>query len=107
MIDSYLYTGVNGQFLSEFSDFLPSIIAFEIILLLGDFNVPVNDAANSFVDNFVDLIKSFGLTQHIKCTTHVKHNTLDLVFTLHLNIDCIRSEEMLVTDHSCLLVCYL
>lgn len=39
----YRPPGFNGPFLSEFSDLLASIIKFEKILLLGDFNVPIND----------------------------------------------------------------
>ena len=61
--------------MSEFSDFLSSIIVTE----------------------------SFNYIQHVSHPTHIRGHTLDLVFTLGLNIDSICCEELHVTDHECAL----
>lgn len=99
----YRPPGVNGQFLSEFSDFLASIIKFEKILLLGDFNMAMNDSTSHIAANFLEVTESFNFCQHVSGPTHVRGNTLDLVFTLGLMIDSVASEELPVTDHDCIL----
>lgn len=74
-----------------FSDFLASIIKFEKISPLGDFNVPVNDISCTFALNFFKVIDSFNFTDE-KGPTHIKGNTTDLVFTYGLNLSITGSE---------------
>lgn len=38
----YRPPGINGAFLSEFTEFLPSIVCLEKIILVGDFNIHIN-----------------------------------------------------------------
>lgn len=95
----YRPPGRNSAFLAEFGDFLSSIIRLDRILLLGDFNIHVNKNSDKFTADFLNITDSFHFTQHVSCPTHVKGNTLDLVFTVGLNVCNIRTEELLVTDH--------
>ncbi len=99
----YRPPGTNGTFLSEFSDFLTSIVHLERILLVGDFNIHINDSTNNFASNFLNLTDAFNLFQHVSGPTHSKSNTLDLVFTLGLKVSSITTEQFPVTDHFCVL----
>ena len=51
------------------------------LLILGDFNIHVNDEFNDNAGNFMDIIMVLGLEQHIHFLTHKAGNTLDLVMT--------------------------
>ena len=51
------------------------------LLILGDFNIHVNDEFDENADNFMDIIMVLGLDQHIHFPTHKIGNTLDLVMT--------------------------
>ena len=51
------------------------------LIILGDFNLHVNDRENSSGSRFLDLLESVGLVNHINVPTHNKGNTLDLIIT--------------------------
>ena len=68
-----------ATFLAEFSAFMETIILVpEPLIIVGDFNIHVdcNDEGN-----FLDLLQSFGLTQHVTGPTHEDGHTLDLIIT--------------------------
>ena len=50
---------------------------------------------------FVNLLDSFELTQHVHEATHQHGNTLDLVTTTGLNIDNVSVFELPLSDHHC------
>lgn len=100
---SYRPSGFNSSFMAEFSEFLSSIIRLDRVIMVGDFNIHVDDVSCSFAADFLNIIESFNFIQHVSGPTHIRGRTLDLVFTLGLNIDCICSEELHVTDHQCVL----
>ena len=49
------------------------------LLIVGDFNFAVNNGNDGAALNFLDLLNTFNLTQHIKVPTHKDNNTLDLI----------------------------
>ena len=51
------------------------------LLILGDFNIHVNDKCDENAGNFMDIIMAFGLKQHIHFPTCKAGNTLGLVIT--------------------------
>ena len=52
-------------FLNEFADFLKNIVMFNgKLIILGDFNLQVNDRENSSGSRFLDLLESVGLVNH-------------------------------------------
>ena len=51
------------------------------LLILGDFNIHVNDEFDENAGNFMNIIMALGLKQHIHFPTHKAGNTLDLVIT--------------------------
>lgn len=69
------------------------------LLLVGDFNIHVDDDSDLFARGFINIMDSFHFTQHVSGPTHNKGHTLDLVFTLGLNIDSICSEDIFISDH--------
>lgn len=99
----YRPPGRNANFITDFGHFLASIIRFDRVLMVGDFNVHVNDSSDSFAVNFLNVTESFNFTQHVSGPTHAKGNTLDLVFTTGLKINSICTEELTVSDHYCVL----
>ena len=99
----YRPPGKNGSFLSDFGEFLASIIRYERVLMIGDFNIHVNDSSDKFAVKFLNLTESFNFTQHVSGPTHIKGNTLDLVFTLGLKVSMVGTEELSETDHKCVL----
>ena len=51
------------------------------LIILGDFNIHVNDESVENADNFMDIIMALGLEQHVYFPTHKAGNMLDLVMT--------------------------
>lgn len=50
-------------------------------IITGDFNFHVDDPSDSAANNFLSLLSSFNLTQHVNFPTHNRSHTLDLVIT--------------------------
>ena len=51
------------------------------LIILGDFNIHVNDESDENASNFMDIIMALGLEQHVHFSIHKAGNTLDLVMT--------------------------
>ena len=50
-------------------------------IILGNFNIHIEDLTNADAIIFNDTMRALGLKQHISGPTHVRGNTLDLIFT--------------------------
>ena len=90
-------SSINGLtsslFFTEFSSFLESMVSSPgKLLIVGDFNFAVNNGNDGAALNFLDLLNTFNLTQHIKVPTHKDNNTLDLIIT--------REDELTATNFS-------
>ena len=71
-----------APFLSEFYSFIDSIfIDFKNFIILGDFNLHVNDSFDPAIEKFNDILSTFELNQLVENTTHSKGNILDLIIT--------------------------
>ena len=57
------------------------ILTSEPLIILGDFNIHVCPATTPEAVEFLDLLTSMGLKQHVTQPTHEAGNTLDLVIT--------------------------
>ena len=67
-------------FLTEFYNFMDNIfINFNNIVVVGDFNLHVNEQSSPAIVKFHEILSSFGLTQIVEDPTHKLGNTLDLV----------------------------
>ena len=96
-------------FLGEFSDYLESFVLLkEQILIVGDFNIHVDDTRNVDAVTFLDVLESFGLQQHVKQPKHVLGHTLDFIISRYSD-NLLKSSpvtDFFVSDHTSL-VCNL
>lgn len=76
----------NSVFIDEIAKFMADeIMHLESLVILGDFNIRVNDTDDHDVTAFSDTFYALGLDQHVNFDTHVHGNTVDLVFTENLS----------------------
>ena len=68
--------------MNEFSSLLESyIIKTGSLLIAGDFHFHVDDTSDAVATNFLGLLESFKLRQHVHIYTHRAGHTLDLVIS--------------------------
>lgn len=67
----------------------------------GDFNLHVDNKSNSTCINFLQLLESFNLTQHVCEPTHPSGHTLDLIITRkdENRIGPISVTDSILSDH--------
>ena len=80
------YSDVNrvtvNMFLEDFSKFLPDFITDEQnVIIMGDFNIHINDETDRNAQAFKELIDGLGLEQHVTSATHKAGNILDHLYT--------------------------
>ena len=69
-------------FCSEFANYMePILLSKEQLVIIGDMNIHLDDASDADACNFLDLLESLGLQQHVRGPTHIHGHTLDLVVT--------------------------
>ena len=72
----------SKMFLSDLSELLDLYaLDHSRIIYLGDFNVRINKPSQSDTVEYVNLLTSHGLHQHVKQPTHISGNTLDHIIT--------------------------
>ncbi len=101
----YPYT----DFLKEFADFLSDLLVnVDKALIVGDFNIHVDNTNDALGLAFTDLINSFGVKQNVTGPTHRFNHMLDLIISHGIDltdIDIVPQSDD-VTDHflvSCML----
>ena len=90
-------------FLTEFYTFIEKVfVQFNNLIILGDFNLHVNQVFNPEVIKFNSILSSFGLSQLVDQQTHVAGNTLDLVIAnqTEMQIKDINVDHVNFSDHS-------
>ena len=76
----HLFT--TREFVNKFTAYLESIIlSVESLLIVGDFNLHVNNLHDPIATDFLDTLESMNLQQHVHGPTHELDHTLDLVIT--------------------------
>ncbi len=105
----YRPPGPYTDFLKEFADFLSDLLVnVDKALIVGDFNIHVDNTNDALGLAFTDLINSFGVKQNVTGPTHRFNHTLDLIISHGIDltdIDIIPQSDD-VTDHflvSCML----
>jgi hypothetical protein len=91
----------STQFADEFASLLEFLVPLPgLLLIVGDFNIHVDDKSCDFGQSFLSLVDSFDLRQHVSNASHVGGHTLDLVMSRSTDnsiIDCFVSD--FVSDH--------
>ena len=84
---SVIYRPPNSSVMAFAMDFLDllenNINENGRLLLLDDFNIPMNNPDSPDTSIIQDVLDSLGLQNHIRFPTHRLQNTLDLFITEH------------------------
>ena len=99
----------NGEFLDEFTDWAAeSVSTCNTVILVGDFNLHINNPNDDDACNFMETTQVLGLHQNITFPTHISSNTLDLIFSEANNKvrDEACTQGVYISDH-CLITCSL
>jgi exonuclease III len=71
-----------STFLNEFEEYLSQILTdYSDVIIVGDFNIHVNNKSCRDACKFLEILSSYGLVQHVSDATHKSGNTLDLIIT--------------------------
>ena len=90
----------NKDFIEEFSEFLAGVlIKYNKLLMVGDLNVHVCCMSKPLAKDFLEVLDSFNLIQHVTEPTHELGHTLDLVISLGLTISNIQVRPPIGSDH--------
>ncbi|XP_034053520.1 uncharacterized protein LOC117533727 isoform X3 [Gymnodraco acuticeps] len=90
----------NPSFLSDLSVILTQLSAISpSVLLLGDFNIHVDDPTCKYASEFKKTLHLFHFSQHINFPTHCGGHTLDLVCSTGLTIHHLSSLNLHISDH--------
>ncbi len=78
----YRPPGPYTDFLKEFADFLSDLLVnVDKALIVGDFDIHVDNTNDALGLAFTDLINSFGVKQNVTGPTHRFNHTLDLIIS--------------------------
>ena len=70
------------SFTDEFMEIVQEqLIRNQNVIIMGDFNIHIDDVNNQDAQGFMDCMTSMGLDQHVENFTHNKLHTLDLIFS--------------------------
>ena len=102
LVTVYRPPGPYTVFLSEFADFLSSLVLeSNKLCLTGDLNIHVDVETNSLSRAFNSLIESIGFSQCVNKPTHIFNHTLDLVLVYGIEIErlIVHPHNKLLSDH--------
>ena len=92
----------NGMFIDDITELLTNKLPqYQNSILLGDFNVHIEDQTYTDAVVFNETMTALSLEQHISGPTHVRGNTLDLIFmqlSNSFNVTNATSHEY-ISDH--------
>ncbi len=94
-------------FFDELTDLLENLsTSVDELLVVGDFNIHVDNKLNRDAIHLLDLLDSFNLIQHVNEPTHKDGHTLDLIITRPGNFITNLTVDSLISDHFSVL-CHL
>ncbi len=69
----YRPPGHHTDFIKEFGDFISELVlAADKVLIVGDFNIHVDNEKNALGSAFIDILNSIGVRQHVSGPTHCR-----------------------------------
>ncbi|XP_072033092.1 uncharacterized protein [Amphiura filiformis] len=92
----------TSEFLDDFDNFIEFVNTMSSkIVLVGDFNIHVNEPFKSDVSHFLTTIDNAGFHQHVVGPTHINGNTIDLVIS-RLDEDLVMNcaVDLRLSDHN-------
>ena len=97
----------DGMFINDSTELLVNKLPqYQSNIILGDFNIHIEDLTNADAIILSDTMRALSLEQHITGPTHVRGNTLDLIFTQLSNGSNISNITLhgYISDHCMILV---
>ena len=92
-----------NMFLEEFENFLDEVAKpEENLMIVGDFNLNLQEKASNTTECFTRILESFNLKQLVKEPTHVKNGILDLVIVsqdMDIYESSVHVDKSFKTDH--------
>ena len=74
--------GSPVEFLTEFTNWITDVVVQDTnLLVVGDFNLHINNENDENAANFKESVIALGLEQHVAKPTHKSGNILDIIFT--------------------------
>ena len=71
----------NNMFLDEITELLTALIPkYNNLIIMGDFNMHIDDITNAENLIFNDTMEALGLLQQVRTPTHMQGNILDLKY---------------------------
>ena len=94
-----------NKFLEEFTDLIGEFQTSPgVPLVVGDFNVHVDNPLDTNVSKFLSLLEGANLKQHVHCSTHQRGHTLDLVISnADFQVESLTTDMSIQSDHWALL----
>ncbi len=84
----YRPPGHHTDFIKEFVDFLSELVlAADRVLIVGDFNIHVDNEKDALGSAFIDILNSIGVRQHVSGPTHSRNHTLDLILSHGIDVN--------------------
>ena len=91
----------SAMFLEEFSRFCEQLtLDGRPLIICGDFNYHIDNSSNSEARQFIDLLESANLFQHVSGSTHRRGHTLDLIDNEEKDESLIKEVEILHDTYS-------
>ncbi len=84
----YRPPGHHTDFIKEFGGFLSELVlAADKVLIVGDFNIHVDNEKVPLGSAFLDILNSIGVRQHVSGPTHCQNHTLDLILSHGIDVN--------------------
>ncbi len=98
----YRPPGHHTDFIKEFVDFLSELVlAADKVLIVGDFNIHVDNEKDTLGSAFIDILNSIGVRQHMSGPTHCRNHTLDLILSHGIDVNGVEilQQSNDISDH--------
>ncbi len=63
------------------------MLAADKVLIVGDFNIHVDNENDALGSAFLDILNSIGIRQHVSGPTHCQNQTLDLILSHGIDVN--------------------
>ncbi len=63
------------------------MLAADKVLIVGDFNIHVDNEKDALGLSFLDILNSIGVRQHVSGPTHCQNHTLDLTLSHGIDVN--------------------
>ncbi len=74
------------------------MLAADKVLIVGDFNIHVDNEKDALGSTFIDILNSIGVRQHVSGPTHCRNHTLYLILSHGIDVNGIE-----IPQQSCVL----